>query len=73
MYAIPYILKIKCAQGSFPASLKNCNATEMAVIEKYRAATRVMLDKVAEDSKNAIWAISCAQHGFLYDDSFYFS
>lgn len=73
LYGILAILKLTCPLSSFPASLEKCNSTEMDVIEQYRKKTVDILKGVVEDSKNAVWAISCVQHGFLYKTDFYYS
>ncbi len=43
----------------------------MAVIEDYRQKSMDSWKNLTKDSKNALWAISCCQHGFLYKDIFY--
>jgi len=43
----------------------------MQVIEDYRQKSLDSFKNLTKYSKNGIWAVSCSQHGFLYNYIFY--
>lgn len=43
----------------------------MNVIEDYRQKSLDSFKNLTKYDKNAIWAVSCSQHGFLYNYIFY--
>lgn len=71
LYAINNIILLKCPQKTFPATLQRCNDTEMSAIEDYRKKSLDAFGNLTRYEKNGIWAISCSQHGFLYNNNMY--
>ncbi len=45
-------------------TLKDCNSTEMSVIESYRRQYLAFVNIFMQFSKNSVWTISCCEHSY---------
>jgi hypothetical protein len=72
-WAIPNLLKIKClSKGTSGETLKNCNDTQMAYIEEYRASYKETLGKFIESNPElSVWSIACSQHVYACENAIY--
>ena len=58
---------MKCMKNTSPSkgkTLKDCNSTEISVIESYRRQYLAFINIFMQFAKNSVWTISCCEHSY---------
>lgn len=71
LWAIHNVLELDCVPNGEAVSLLECDINEERYIREYRNASLKAFQNFTSRPKAGIFAISCVQHVFTLDDSFY--